>query len=62
MSAEQQQEVRTGGCLCGTVRYRVRGAAAYDTFCHCINCQKITGSVALTASICFREVRPIAGE
>jgi hypothetical protein len=33
-----------GGCLCGAVRYEVRGAPFLLTACHCLNCQKRTGS------------------
>jgi hypothetical protein len=33
-----------GGCLCGAVRYRVRGAPARGSACHCTYCQKRTGS------------------
>jgi hypothetical protein len=47
---------RTGACLCGRIKYRLVGESVYDTFCHCIPCQKWTGSVALTASICPKEV------
>jgi hypothetical protein len=47
---------RTGACLCGRIKYRLVGESVYDTFCHCIPCRKWTGSVALTASICPKEV------
>ena len=33
-----------GGCLCGAVRYRVAGDAAFQVVCHCRNCQKQAGS------------------
>ena len=29
-----------GGCLCGAVRYRVRGAPLYSAICHCRSCRK----------------------
>lgn len=36
-----------GGCLCGTVRYRLV-SAPYDTgWCHCRLCQKASGAPAL---------------
>ena len=35
---------RTGGCLCGKVRYRVTGKAIAMTLCQCSNCQRSTGS------------------
>lgn len=36
--------VRTGGCLCGAVRYEVRGEPLQSGLCHCTTCRKLTGS------------------
>ena len=33
-----------GGCACGEVRYRLRSAPMFVHCCHCLNCQKHTGS------------------
>jgi hypothetical protein len=42
---------RTGGCLCGTVRYRVAGALRPVIMCHCTQCRRMTGHVmAATAA------------
>ena len=35
---------RQGGCLCGQVRYEVSGDPLAVVLCHCINCQKQSGS------------------
>jgi hypothetical protein len=36
--------VRTGRCLCGAVRYSVRGEPVYVRRCHCADCRKESGS------------------
>lgn len=34
----------TGGCLCGTIRYRLTGPSRYVMQCCCRDCQKATGT------------------
>lgn len=36
--------VRTGGCMCGAVRYQLRGEPFQAGMCHCTTCRKLTGS------------------
>jgi hypothetical protein len=36
--------VRTGACLCGAVRYSVRGEPVHVGRCHCADCRKESGS------------------
>lgn len=38
----------TGGCLCGAVRYEVKGDPAIQLVCHCSHCQKQAGSAFST--------------
>ncbi|MEJ6781493.1 GFA family protein [Aminobacter sp. Piv2-1] len=37
-------KVRTGGCQCGAVRFRIQGAMGEPSICHCRMCQKQFGS------------------
>jgi hypothetical protein len=42
---------KTGGCLCGKVRYRIAGKLRPVIVCHCGQCRKQTGyAVAATAA------------
>ncbi|MFF3667199.1 GFA family protein [Microtetraspora malaysiensis] len=34
---------RSGGCLCGRIRFTVKGKAAYPHTCSCPHCQKLGG-------------------
>jgi hypothetical protein len=46
--------VNEGGCLCGAVRYRVKGSPLRGSACHCTTCQRRTGS-AFGYGAYFRE-------
>ena len=35
---------REGGCSCGAVRYRLTSEPLFTHCCHCLNCQRQTGS------------------
>jgi hypothetical protein len=35
---------REGGCSCGQVRYRLTSEPLFTHCCHCLNCQRQTGS------------------
>lgn len=37
-------KIREGGCLCGAIRYQVRGKPFRANICHCTACQRRTGS------------------
>jgi hypothetical protein len=37
-------ETHEGGCLCGAVRYRVKGNPSRASMCHCTFCKRRTGS------------------
>jgi len=42
---------RTGGCLCGGVRYRITGACRDIINCHCENCRRTHGHVAAYTAV-----------
>lgn len=45
---------RTGGCVCGAVRYRTTGEPLRVTICHCTWCQRRTGT-AFGTEVVFTE-------
>ena len=48
-------QVRKGGCLCGAVRYVIKGESRVSSICHCTHCQKQSGSV-FSFNLIVREV------
>jgi len=38
------ETLHSGGCLCGVVRFQVRGAPKWTAYCHCHSCRKHTGA------------------
>ena len=40
-----ETRTRTGGCLCGRVRYRLAGEPFLVGVCHCTDCRKESGSM-----------------
>lgn len=38
------EEIFTGGCLCGEVRYRITSAPVEALYCHCRMCQRAHGA------------------
>jgi hypothetical protein len=44
MSEGMSEQVRSGGCQCGAVRFRVTGALGDASICHCRMCQKAFGA------------------
>ncbi len=41
---QQAVRVRDGGCLCGALRFSVRGEPLVVGTCHCADCRKATGA------------------
>lgn len=42
--AEPSSEIRSGGCLCGAVRYQTQWPPLMLGVCHCRHCQRQAGS------------------
>ena len=52
-----------GGCSCGEVRYRLSSDPLFVHCCHCLNCQRQTGSAfVINALIEAERVELLAGE
>ncbi|HEX5619035.1 MAG TPA: GFA family protein [Solirubrobacteraceae bacterium] len=46
---------RLGGCACGAIRYRLESEPMLIHCCHCLNCQRQTGSAFVINLIIERE-------
>jgi hypothetical protein len=44
LEEENMSAPREGGCACGAVRYRLTSDPLFTHCCHCLNCQRQTGS------------------
>jgi hypothetical protein len=53
--------VHEGGCPCGAVRYRVLGSPLSVSICHCVNCQRNSGSAFSVNCIFPREALTMHG-
>ena len=55
-------ESRTGGCLCGAVRYELTAEPMTTMVCNCTNCQKSSGSALSTIALVPRDGLRVEGE
>ena len=63
MAAKQgSTSPRTGGCLCGAVRYTVTADPLWVAVCHCRNCQKQAGSALSVVAGFPRSALNVEGE
>jgi hypothetical protein len=54
--AERQAAVHGGGCLCGAVRYQVRGPLRGILLCHCGQCRRVHGHLGAYSSAARADV------
>jgi len=65
MTESQPQDphpVRTGGCLCGAVRYTVKWPPLAIATCCCTHCQKQAGSALSVVAFLKRDQLALTGE
>ena len=43
--------LRSGGCLCGSIRFQARGEPLRTLVCHCKFCQRMTGTTSYAESM-----------
>jgi hypothetical protein len=59
------EEMQTGGCLCGTVRYAAGVPLYAPTLCHCTSCRRAAGAHAVAwltvrrEDLVFTATRPL---
>jgi hypothetical protein len=56
------EATHTGGCLCGGVRYRIRGALRGVIACHCSQCRRTSGHYAAMTSAPSSNIELTASE
>ena len=53
----------SGSCLCGTIRYEIRGELGPIVLCHCVQCRKAQGSAfASNAAVRATDFAIVAGQ
>ena len=53
---------KTGGCLCGKLRYTLKKEPVQTMVCHCKNCQKTSGSAFSTIALVNRIDIEVTGQ
>ncbi|REG86955.1 GFA family protein [Marinomonas pollencensis] len=47
----KRDETQFGGCHCGAIRYQLDGKPVYVSFCHCEDCRRSTGALAVVYAV-----------
>ncbi|THU94710.1 hypothetical protein K435DRAFT_724337 [Dendrothele bispora CBS 962.96] len=61
-SSSSKELAGTGCCLCGAIKYELRGKPIYNILCHCYNCQRGLGTMFATYSMMRKEDFSLTGE
>ncbi len=51
MTSSDTPPSKTGGCLCGAVRYRIDGALRQLIACHCGQCRRMSGNYVVATAV-----------
>ncbi len=43
------KKTASGSCLCGHIEYEYHGQIGPSSYCHCVDCRKVTGSAFLVS-------------
>ena len=55
-------DIRRGGCNCGSVRLEVRGEPMWVGLCHCLICRKETGSAFMAFAVWDQSQVTVTGD
>lgn len=55
-------KIKTGGCLCGAVRYELDADPVRSMICSCKNCQRTSGSALSTIALVPKSALSVTGE
>ncbi|MBI4184834.1 MAG: GFA family protein [Proteobacteria bacterium] len=62
MDVSEDRTEHWGGCLCGAVRFRIIGSPIMAGHCHCLSCQKLSGSGHAFHAMVGEEAFEVSGE
>lgn len=62
MQVDDQESVRTGRCLCGAVRFELRGDLIATAVCHCSHCQRQSGAAFSVNLVAHESQLTVHGE
>jgi hypothetical protein len=52
---DRRETMHSGSCLCGAVRYEIRGEFGLGFYCHCSRCRKASGSAFASNAVVAAE-------